>query len=266
MAIARHTHMDDAREDIHLRKIGLHDLRVALSQGWEDFLVKRGDLVFIGFIYPIVVVLASIYAYHASALPLILPLLAGSILFGPAVASGFYELARRREAGLDARWRHYFDVFAGPAALSIAALTGIVAILFLLWILAAGTIYSATLGTAYPDAAQTMSGLLRAAFTTAEGWRMMIVGNLVGLGFAAVTLAISVVSFPMLVDRRVSWKTAMVTSLRVAWANPVTTAVWGLIVVALLVLGALPALVGLAVVLPVLGYATWHLYKLAVLR
>ncbi|HTH28563.1 MAG TPA: hypothetical protein VL918_08860, partial [Sphingobium sp.] len=83
---------------------------------------------------------------------------------------------------------------------------------------------------------------------------------------AVLTLALSVVSFPMLVDRRVSWATAMRTSLRVTYENPITIAAWGLIVVGLLVLGALPALVGLAVVLPVLGYATWHLYTRAVER
>jgi uncharacterized membrane protein len=95
---------------------------------------------------------------------------------------------------------------------------------------------------------------------------MIAVGNLVGLGFAVVVLAISVVSFPMLVDQPVGIGVAMRTSVRVALKNPVTVAVWGLLVVGLLVLGALPALVGLAVVFPVLGYATWHLYTRAVVR
>lgn len=95
---------------------------------------------------------------------------------------------------------------------------------------------------------------------------MMIVGNLVGLGFAIIVLAISVVSFPMLVDRPVGMGVAMRTSVRVAWKSPVTVAVWGLIVVGLLMLASLPALIGLAVALPVLGYATWHLYTRAVVR
>lgn len=264
MAIAHPTRLDDVGDDIHLRKIGVSDLRAALAQGWEDFLAKRGDLVFIGFIYPIVVLAACIYAYRASAVPLIVPLLSGAVLLGPVVASGFYELARRREAGLDARWRHFFDVFRGPAARSIAALTSIIAMLFLFWMVAAGEVYAATLGAAYPDAPQRIAGFLRLLVTTSQGWRMMIIGTLVGLVFALVTVAIGLISFPMLVDRRVGWRTAMVTSLRVTWTNPVTTIIWGLIVVALLVLGALPAFVGLAVVLPVLGYATWHIYKRAV--
>ncbi|GGC12851.1 hypothetical protein GCM10011494_34600 [Novosphingobium endophyticum] len=266
MAIARPAGSGAAGEDIQIRKIGLHDLRVALSQGWGDFLDKRGDLVFIGLIYPGAVILAGIYAYRQAILPLLFPLVAGAVLLGPAVASGFYELARRRELGLDARWRHFLDVFHGRTALSVISLASVVTLLFVLWMVAAWYIYAMTLGAAQPDATGSAAGFLEAVFTTPAGWRMIVIGNLVGLGFAIVTLAISVVSFPMLVDQPADWGTAMRTSVRVARRNPVTIAVWGLIVVALLVLGALPALVGLAVVLPVLGYATWHLYTRAVVR
>jgi len=263
MAIAQQAGMVPAGEEIRIRKIGLHDLRVVLAQGWEDFLAKRGDLVFVGFIYPVAIALAGFYALHASVLPLLFPLVAGAILLGPAAACGFYELARRRELGLDSRWRHFLDVERSQAGLSLLALTGVMAFLFAMWIVAAWYIYAVTLG---PEAPQSVGSFLREVFSTSEGWTMIIVGNLVGLCFAILALAISVVSFPMLVDRPVGWKRAMMTSFRVAYENPFTIAVWGLIVVGLLVLGSLPALVGLAVVLPVLGYATWHLYTRAVER
>lgn len=263
MAIAHSSDVLPVDDEIHIRKIDLADLRLVLAQGWEDFMSKRGDLVFVGIIYPAVVLLGVLYAFQISIVPLIFPLLAGSILLGPAAASGFYELARRRELGLDARWRHFLDVLRGPVAPSLIALTSLTAFLFMLWIGAAWIIYSLTLGPSNPP---TMGALLHAAFTTPEGWAMIIIGNLVGLGFAILALAVSVVSFPMLVDKRVAWEVAMRTSVRVAYANPVTVAAWGLIVVGLLILGALPALVGLAVVLPVLGYATWHLYTRAVVR
>jgi len=263
MAIARHAGAAPATEEIQIRTIDVADLRAVLAQGWEDFMAKRGDLVFIGFIYPAVVILASLYALHASILPLIFPLAAGSILFGPAAASGFYELARRRELGLDSRWRHFLDVVRSPAAPSLLALTIIVAILFSLWIVSAWTIYSDTLGTTAPG---SIAAFLRAVFATFEGWTMIVAGNLVGLGFAILTLATTVISFPMLVDRPVGWRLAMRTSFRVTYENPVTIAIWGLIVVGLLVLGSIPGFIGLAVVLPVLGYATWHLYTRAVVR
>ena len=274
--------------DFAVRDIGIEDLRIALRQGWDDFLTMRGDLVFLGLVYPAVVILAALYMLENSVVSLVFPLFSGAVLLGPAAASGFYELARRREQGLDTRWRHFFDVFrpSSPAFPSLAALTTITAVLFILWIGAASMIYAATLGHGQPvsmnDFLRTsmmsvgdlaprqpasFSAFVRELFTTPAGWTMIVVGNVVGLLFAATTLAISVVSFPMLVDRpRIGWEVALRTSVRVTRRNPGTVAVWGLIVVALLVLGSIPAFVGLAVVLPVLGYATWHLYTRAVER
>jgi len=265
MAIAHDAGTVLASEEIHIRKLGLHDLRFALIRGWDDFNERRGDLIFLGFIYPVVPLLAALFARHISLLPLVFPVASGAILFGPAAASGFYELARRRELGLDSRWRHFLDAARGPAGASLAELTGLVAMLFVLWIVAAGFIYIETIGmTSTPPT--TIAAFLRVVFTTPEGWAMILVGNLVGLGFAIVTLAMTVVSFPMLVDRPVGVAVALRTSLRVSSKNPFIIAVWGLIVVGLLVLGSIPAFVGLAVVLPVLGYATWHLYTRAVVR
>lgn len=283
-----HQTAESVTGDFAVRDIGVDDLRMALRQGWDDFLTMRGDLVFLGLVYPAVVILAALYTLQNSIVSLIFPLFSGAVLLGPAAASGFYELARRREQGLDTGWRHYFDVFrpSSPSLPSLAALTTVTAALFILWIGAASMIYAATLGHGQPvsmaDFLRTsmmyagdlgvrepasISAFLRDLFTTPEGWTMIVVGNLVGLVFAAVTLAISVVSFPMLIDRRrIGWEVALRTSVRLARKNPGTIALWGLIVVALLVLGSIPAFVGLAVVLPVLGYATWHLYTRAVER
>ena len=266
MALAHPVGTASYREEFAIREIGLQDLRIAMAQGWGDFLSKRGDIVFIGLVYPVAVVLAAVYAFHASILPLIFPLIAGSVLFGPAVASGFYELARRRERHLDTRWRHFFDVLRGPAAFQLFALTSIVVLLFLLWLCAAWVIYSLTLGSAGTGSTGSVSEFLNEVLTTSAGWQMILFGNLVGFGFAVLVLAVSVISFPMLIDQPVPMGIALRTSLRVVRKSPVTVAAWGLIVVLLLTLGALPALVGLAIVFPVLGYATWHLYTRAVVR
>lgn len=265
MAIAHDAGTVPASEEIQIRKLGLHDLRLALMQGWDDFNERRGDLFFLGFIYPVIPLLAAMFANNAPLLPLIFPAATGLMLLGPAAASGFYELARRRELGLDSRWRHFFDAARGPAGGSLVELAGLVTMVFLVWVLVAGIIYLETLGTA-PTPPATIAAFLQGVLATPEGWMMILVGNLVGLGFAAVTLAMTVVSFPMLVDRPVGVAVALRTSLRVSSKNPLIIAVWGLIVVGLMVLGSIPALVGLAVVLPVLGYATWHLYTRAVIR
>ncbi|RVQ67163.1 DUF2189 domain-containing protein [Croceicoccus ponticola] len=262
-------HTNERRVQAHdypVRAIYLHDLRIALGQGWQDFLAKRGDLIFLGLAYPVVVVLAAALVMNASILPLVFPLVAGSVIFGPVIASGYYELARRRELGQDSRWRHFFDVLRGPVAIPLAGLTGMTVLVFALWVVAAWFIYGPTVGALVPEGFASAQQFLRTVFATPQGWTMIVVGNVVGLAFAILALAISMVSFPMVVDKRVEPAVAVRTSIRVVRKNPVTSAIWGLIIVALSLVGAAFALVGLAVVFPVLGYATWHLYTRAVVR
>ena len=246
-----------------VRRITTRDLDWALRQGWSDFNDKRGDLIFVALLYPLIGLVTAVIAIDVQLLPFFFPLAAGLSILGPAVASGFYELARRREAGLEASWRHFFDPLRRPGAPAILMLTAGLLVLFALWLGAAYAIYAATVGPAFPSG---MTPFLRTVFATPQGWALIIVGNLAGLAFAAVTIATTIVSFPMAVDRAVDPGIAVETSLRAARANPGATAMWGVRVAALLLLGSLPAFIGLAVVLPVLGYATWHLYTRLVVR
>jgi uncharacterized membrane protein len=241
----------------HVRRIGIADLRWALAEGWADFRAKRGDIVMIGFLYPLIGLLAAAFAMNRELVPLIFPLIAGISLMGPTVAVGFYELARRREKGLDSSWTHFLDPWRGPAAKELLVATIALTLLFLTWLNVAWQLYQHSFGYSHN---LTIDAFLIETFTTSLGWRMILFGNLVGFGFAVIALAVSVVTFPMLVDRPVSVATAVTTSLRAVAHNPGTIALWGLIVAVLLVLGCLPLFIGLAVVMPVLGYATWHLY------
>ncbi len=251
-------------EPAPVRSLGPDDISWALKAGWGDFTTKRGDLLLVPVIYPVVGFIASAFAFNANLFPLLFPLVAGLSILGPAVAAGFYELARRREAGLDGNWWHFLDPLRGRPRLPLLALTAMLSVLFVLWLGAAYAIYQATLGQLGPPNADTVMANL---FSTREGWTMIIVGNLVGLGFAMVTLAISAFSFPYVVDKGDADPIAAVlTSLAVFRRSPAATLRWGLMVALLLVLGALPLFVGLIVALPVLGYATWHLYTRAVVR
>ncbi len=144
-------------------------------------------------------------------------------------------------------------------AIPVALLAGLA--LFIVWILTAHGIYFATMG---PEAPASIGSFARDVFTTGAGWALLILGCAVGFLFAALVLATSVVSFPLLLDRDVGLPAAVITSMRVAAANPVTIAVWGLIVAAGLVIGSIPFFLGLIVVMPILGHATWHLYRRAV--
>jgi len=257
--IARPAETDARRiaDAVPIRRIEDYQLRLALHDGLADLMAKRGDLLFVGLIYPIVGLVAMAFALNADLLPLLFPLAAGLSLLGPLVATGFYELARRRGAGLDTSWRHFVDVFRGPAAGPIMVIAVALIGIFAAWLVAASAIYAAFFGDAVPP---TIGAFAQQVFGTLDGWAMIVAGNVVGMAFAILVLAVSVVSLPLLVDRRIDPAAAVLVSLRAFRENMGVLLRWGVIVGTLLVLGAIPLFVGLAFVLPWLGYSTWHLY------
>ena len=246
-----------------IRRIGAADLRWALAAGWKDFREMRGDLLFLGLLYPVVCLVAVVVTFNDPLLPLFFPLVAGLSIAGPAVASGFYELARRREEGRDASWWHFLDPLNGRSRLPLALLTLGLAVLFVAWLGVAYAIYDATFGAGAP---LRVSDFLGRLLTTRAGWELIVLGNLAGLVFAILALVFAVVSFPLVVEKPVDAGTAVRTSLKAVRENPRQVFGWGLRVAGLLFLGTLPAAIGLAVVLPWLGYATWHLYTRLVVR
>ncbi len=241
-----------------VRRIGLNDLADALAKGWDDFSEMPSHAIFLCLIYPLVGLFIIGLAFGYSVLPLLFPLAAGFALIGPVAAIGLYELSRRREAGLDTDWTHAFDVLRSSSLPAIMALGLLLMGIFLAWLGSAQALYQSLFGylppNSYPD-------FIKDVFTTSAGWKLIVWGNLIGFCFAVWALVISVVSFPLLVDRDAGAAAAITTSVRAVAANPGTMATWGFIVAALLFLGSLPAFIGLAVVIPVLGHATWHLYR-----
>jgi uncharacterized membrane protein len=244
-----------------IRRIGPADLLDALRHGWNDFTAMPTHAVFLCAIYPLVGIGLAGLTLGFAIIPLLFPLAAGFALIGPLAAVGLYELSRRREAGVDSSAGHALDVLRSPSIGAIVALGVLLLIIFALWIGVARAIYVNSFGYAAPV---SVGAFAHDVFATRAGWTLIVAGNAMGFLFAVVALAISVVSFPLLLDRDVGASVALLTSLRVVAANPMTMALWGLIVAALLVIGSLPLFVGLAVILPVLGHATWHLYRKAV--
>ncbi|TCZ65977.1 DUF2189 domain-containing protein [Roseicella aquatilis] len=241
-----------------IRKIGTADLWAALRQGWEDFLANPTQLVFLCVLYPLVGLVAARAFSGGELLPLLWPLVAGLSLVGPVAAVGLYEISRRREAGEEVSWLTAFTVLRHPNLPQIAMLGVMLMAIFVAWIAVAKGIWNVTLGR-LPIAG--FGDMVNAAFTTSEGYRLLLLGNGAGFLFALVVLVLTVVSVPMLIDRRVGIGSAISASVQTCLANPAPMAIWGLIVAALLFLGCVPAFIGLAVVMPVLGHATWHLYK-----
>ena len=265
MASAFHVYFGPHALDapVTVRKIELKDCFAALTEGFDDFMAMPTHPVFIGFFYALAgVVLVSLTSF-ANALHLVFPLAAGFALIGPFVAVGLYEMSRRRERGLPASWRDAFAVFRSPALPSIIALGVALFALFAAWIWAAHVLYGWLYGPKPPSA---VIPFLRDVLTSGRGWTLIVLGCLIGFCFAALALCLSVVSFPLMLDRDVGLVPAVVASLRTARDNPGAVALWGLIVAVTLVLGSLPLFIGLALVMPVLGHATWRLYRLAIER
>ncbi|PWE33836.1 hypothetical protein DDZ14_04030 [Maritimibacter sp. 55A14] len=244
-----------------LRDITLDDLRAALRAGVEDFTAFRTDVFFLVLLYPLMGLLLVWFAFDRNMMPLIFPLVSGFALIGPVAGIGLYEMSRRRELGLETGWADAFAVLRSPSLGPILVLGLYLLALFIIWIVTAGWIHSATMG---PEIPVSITVFLREVLTTGPGWAMIVIGTGVGFLFAASVLAVSVISFPLLIDRHVGLPVAVATSIRLTRRNPVTVAAWGLIVAVSLALGSLPLLLGLVLVLPILGHATWHLYRRAV--
>jgi uncharacterized membrane protein len=246
-----------------VRRIGPNDCFSALREGFDDFFAMPTYPIFVGLFYAVAGIALFAMTSFGNALHLAFPLAAGFALIGPFVAIGLYEMSRRRERGLTVRGRDAFTVLRSPALPSILAFGLVLLAIFAAWIFAAEFIYVWLYGPNPPVAA---TSFLHDVLATHRGWTLIVVGVLVGFCFAALTLAISVISFPLMLDRDLGLVPALEASWRVTQANPVTVALWGLIVAVALVLGSLPLFFGLAVVMPVLGHATWRLYRKVIER
>ncbi|HEX2560935.1 DUF2189 domain-containing protein [Phenylobacterium sp.] len=241
-----------------VRRIEAQDVMDALRRGAADVGAARDDVLFIALIYPLAGVLIASVALDNRLTPLVFPLVSGFALLGPLAAVGLYEISRRLERGGPISAGTPLAVFRSPAIGDILRLGAVLLAVFFAWLVAAWAIYAANFG---PQPPVSVAAFANEVLTTPAGWRMMAVGIGVGALFAAAVFVLSVISFPLMLDRHVPMSTAVQTSLRAVRTSPKTMALWGLIIAGLLVLGSLPALVGLVFVMPLLGHASWHLYR-----
>ncbi|HEY2844616.1 MAG TPA: DUF2189 domain-containing protein, partial [Bryobacteraceae bacterium] len=253
-----------------VRHIRVSDIKDAIRLGFEDFEAYRSDVAMLCVVYAVVGLIMTRLVFGTDLIPLLFPLASGFAILGPFAALALYEMSRMRERGVPVSWANAFDVLKAPAIGSIMILGAGLVALFLLWILAAWMIYANTMGTSpmtwttsisggvliYANTMATppvtsISGFVHDVFRTTGGQAMIVIGIGVGFLFALAAMMISVVSFPLLLDQDVGLDTAVSTSVKAVIANPGPMAVWGLTVAGLLLLGSIPAFLGLVVVVPV---------------
>lgn len=236
------------------------DIRASLVEGWRDFLSAPHYGLFFACFYVVGGWLVTWAVMAKGQLWWTLPAAAGFPILGPFIACGLYEVSRRLEAGQPLRRAEVFSVIFRQKDRQIPSMAAVIVVFFLFWNFLAHMIFALFLGRA--TLTNVSSSL--AVFLTPEGLAMLAVGTGVGAVFATLLFGLTVVSLPMLLEREVDFVTAMLTSLEVVRTSPVVMLGWGALIGGLLFVGMLPGFMGLFAVLPLLGHASWHLYRRAI--
>lgn len=246
-----------------VRAVAFADIRAALAEGWRDFLAAPILGLFFGGVYALggLFVLATASVLGMSYLSY--PLAAGFVLIGPFVAAGLYEISRRLEAGVPIDWRGVFGVMFAQRGREFAWLAFVSIFAFIVWMYQVRLLLALFLGF---QSFASFGAFLNVVLTTTDGLMFLAVGHVVGAAMALIVFSLTVISFPLLLDRDVDFVTAMIVSVKSVATSPGPMIAWGLIVVAILFAAAAPAFLGFFVALPVLGHATWRLYRKAVVR
>lgn len=237
--------------------IGPDAIGRALAAGWRDFRRAPGfGLMFSAFYVAGGLVLAAVAAAAGQEWWL-MPFIVGFPLIAPFAAVGLYEVSRRLEAGEPLDRRSVLGVVFRQKDRQMPSMAMMILLLFMFWLFIAHTTFALFLG---PSVMTNISTSL-AVLNSPAGWGMLAFGTLVGAGFAWVLFGCTVVGLPLLLDREVDFITAIIASFGAVGENPLVMLGWGLTIAALLALGMAPLFLGLFVVLPILGHASWHMYR-----
>lgn len=241
-----------------IRQIAISDVFAAIREGYEDFREKPSHYAFVALIYPIAGALLIGWNAGVELLPMVYPLVTGFALLGPLLALGLMEISRRRELGQPADWSNVLDLARSPSLPSLLMMSVYLLTLFMVWLVVSRGLYLSLIGD-YPSPG--VFAFASGIFDHPNAVAFLFWSNAFGFGLALIALVISLVAFPMLLDRDCGAAAAVATSVRASLANPVPVAVWGLTVAGLLAIGMATLMVGLIVIVPVLGHATWHFYR-----
>lgn len=251
--------MDDVVKDPsvlpEIAAVGVGDIGPVLRAGLRDFLrAPAFGLFFSAFYVAGGLVLWAVYAAAGQDWWL-MPFVVGFPLLAPFVAVGLYEVSRRIEAGEVLDWPKVLGVVFAQKDRQVPSMGVVILLIFMVWVVVAHTIFGVFMGLS------AMANPSPAVLLQGNGPVMLLVGTIVGAGFAAVLFSVTVVGLPLLLHKEVDFITAMIVSVQAVLQNVVPMAIWGCAIAALIFLGMVPLFLGLFVILPVLGHATWHMYR-----
>lgn len=243
---------------VKINTIGFGDVKAALADGWRDFAAAPLIGLFFGGIYAAggIAILLLLNIWHQPWW--IIPIAVGFPLIGPFVAVGLYEVSRRLAAGEALDWGSILTVMLEQRKRQVSWMAFVVLFIFWMWLYEVRMLLAIFLGFKTPS---TLEGFFKVVTTTSEGIGFLIVGSGVGAGLAFVLFCTTVIAIPLLLDREIDLITAIISSFKAVFQNLAPMVGWGIIVAALTIAALVPAFLGLLVVLPVLGHATWHLYR-----
>ncbi|MCA0400637.1 MAG: DUF2189 domain-containing protein [Proteobacteria bacterium] len=250
--------VDNARSGLpDIRPATISDLREALSRGFSDFRSAPLHGLVIGGTYTFGGLLILFVVNHLGYAFLGFPIMAGFALIGPFAAIAIYEISRLRERGEAVTWQAMARGLTPEVKRECAYLGILLIFLLAIWLKSGAVVYAMFFGMKL----MSLSALWDQLFTTASGAGFLLLGHAIGAGFAVFVFSLSVVSFPLMVDRKVDFVTALITSIRTVQASPVIMLCWGAFLGLMILIGFATFFIGLALVLPVLGHASWHLYR-----
>ncbi|MEQ9642933.1 MAG: DUF2189 domain-containing protein [Alphaproteobacteria bacterium] len=245
-----------------LRRVGANDIVTCLVAGLRDFRAAPLYGIGIGSIYTIGGWLLILLLVRFDLPFLVYPLAAGFALIAPFVATGFYAVSRALERGERLSWTAVLGAVRGALGRDLGWMALVTGFSLFIWMDIAALLSFGFLGLKSYSATE----LLREIFTTPMGLLFLLIGNAVGAALALAVFAFSVVSFPLLFDRDIDFITAMIASVKLVLGSPKAMVLWCAIIAALIALSLISGLVALPVVLPILGHASWHLYRHAVVQ
>lgn len=246
---------------LQINPLSMQDVRAAFADGWRDFRTYPAFGLFFGAIYAVggIFIAVMLTYYH---LPwMIIPVAIGFPLIGPFIAVGLYEISRRNQRGEAVGWTAILAEVFRQRERQLSWMAFVVLFIFWIWIYQIRLLMALFLGFRIPA---TLDAFANVVLTTPQGLLFLAIGTVVGAVLAMILFTATVISMPLLLDHDVDFVTAMLTSMRTVIENPAPMLAFGLVVAALAIAALIPLFLGLLVVLPVAGHATWHLYRRAI--